>query len=73
MYYITLQYIVCINYTHAKFQVAEFQNKRDIRHCSLDFVCLFSLEHLPVQVTWWFLDSEGSEIQASMEDSRPIN
>ena len=40
------------------FQVAGFQNKRDIRHRSPDFVCLF---------TGWFLASDGSEIQASME------
>ena len=26
---------------HAKFQVAGFQNKRDIHHRSLDFVCYF--------------------------------
>ena len=58
---------------HARFQVTEFQNKRDIRHRSVDFVCLFLLGHLPVQVNWWFLASDGSEIQASVEDLRPIN
>ena len=58
---------------HAKFQVAGFQNKRDIRHRSLDFVCLFLLEHLPVQVTWGFLASDSSEIQASVEDFRSVN
>ena len=36
---------------HAKFQVAGFQNKRYIRNRSLDFVCLFLLGHIPVQVT----------------------
>ena len=40
----------CFNYMHAKFQVAGFQNKRDIRHRFLDFVCLFLLGHLPIQV-----------------------
>ena len=63
----------CFNYIHAKFQVAEFQNKRDLRHGSLDFVWLFLLVHIPVQVTWWFLASEGSEIQASVEYFRPFN
>ena len=60
---------------HAKFQVPGFQNTRDIQHCSLDLpvVCLFLLGHLLVQVTWWFLSSDGSEIQASVEDFRPIN
>ena len=58
---------------HAKFQVARFQNKRGIRNHSLDFVGLFLLGHLPVQVSWWFLASDGSEIQASVEDFRPIN
>ena len=58
---------------HVKFQVAGFQNKRGLRHRSLDFVCLFLLGHLPVKVTWWFLTSDGSEIQASVEDFRPIN
>ena len=58
---------------HAKFHVAGFQNKRDIRHYSLDFVYLFLLGHLLVQVTWWFLASDGSEIQASVEDFRPTN
>ena len=52
---------------HAKFQVTGFQNKRDIRHRFLDFVCLFLLGHLLVQVTWWIFASDGSEIQASME------
>ena len=52
---------------HAKFRVAEFQSKGDIRHPSLNYVCLFLLGHLPVQVTWWFLTSDGSEIQASAE------
>ena len=58
---------------HAKFQVARFQNKRGIRNHSLHFVGLFLLGHLPVQVSWWFLASDGSEIQASVEDFRPIN
>ena len=58
---------------HAKFQVTEFQNKLDVCHRSLDFVCLFLLGHLPVQVTWWFLACDGSEIQVSVEDFRPIN
>ena len=47
---------------HAKFQVAGFQNKRDIRHPSFDYVCLFFLGHLLVHVTLWFLASDGSEI-----------
>ena len=63
----------CFNYIHAKFQVAEFQNKRDLRHGSLDFVWLFLLGQIPVQVTWWFLASDGSEIQASVEYFRPFN
>ena len=58
---------------HAKFQVARFQNKRDTRHRSLDFVYLFFLGQLLVYVTWWFLASDGSEIQASVEDFRPFN
>ena len=49
----------------AKFQVAGFQN---IRHRYLDFVCLFLLGHSPVQVNCYF-----SEIQAIVEDFRPIN
>ena len=53
---------------HAKLQVAGFQNKRDIRHRSLDFVCLFLLEHLLVQVTWWNFASDDSEIQASVKE-----
>ena len=57
----------------AKFQVTGFQNKRDIRHRSLYFVCLFLLGHLLVQVTWWFLASDGSEIHSSVEDFRPFN
>ena len=48
---------------HAKFQVAGFQTKKDIRHRSLNNVCLFLLEHLLVHVTWWFLASDGSEIR----------
>ena len=47
---------------HAKFQVAEFKNKRYIRHRPLDFVCLFLLGLLLVQVNSWFLASDGSEI-----------
>ena len=58
---------------HAKFQVAGFRIERDIGHRSLDFICLFLLGHLPVQVTWWFLASDSSDIQASVEDFRPIN
>ena len=57
---------------HAKFQVAGFQNKGDIRHRFLKFVCLFLLGHLLVQVAW-FLASDGSDIQASVEDFRPID
>ena len=52
---------------HAKFQVARFQNKRDTRHRSLDFVYLFLHGQLLVYVTWWFLASDGNEIQASVE------
>ena len=54
----------CFNYMYAKFQGAGFQNIGDTRHRSLDFVCLVLLGHLLVQVTWWFLGSDGSEIQA---------
>ena len=36
---------LCFDYMHAKFQVAGFQTKRDIRHRSLDLVCLLLLEH----------------------------
>ena len=36
---------------HACFQVAGFQNERDIRNRSQDFVCLFLPGHLLVQVT----------------------
>ena len=50
-----------------------FQNKRDIPHRSLDFVCLFLLGHLLVQVTGWFLASDDSEIQAGVKDFRFIN
>ena len=60
----------CFNYMHANFQVAGLQNKRDTRHRSID---LFLRGHLLVQVTWWFLASDGSEIQASVETFRPIN
>ena len=54
---------------HAKFQIAGFQTKKEKRHRSLDFVWVFLLVHLLVQVTWWFLASDGSEIQANMEDA----
>ena len=54
-------------------QVAGFQNKRDILHRSLDFVCLFLLGHFPVQVTWWFLDCDSSEFLTIVEGFRPIN
>ena len=30
------------------------------------FVCFFLLGHFPVQVTWWFVASEGSEIQVNV-------
>ena len=52
---------------HAKFQVTEFKDKKDIRHRSLDFV------YFTGPGDWWFLASDGSEIQASVEDFRPIN
>ena len=42
-----------------------------IYHRSLDFVCLFLLGHLLVQMTIFAAD--GSEIQASVEDFRQIN
>ena len=29
--------------------------------------------YLPVQVNWWFLASDGSEIQASVKDFSPIS
>ena len=35
--------------------------------------CLFLLRHLPVQVTWWFFASDGSEIQARVKDFRPVH
>ena len=63
----------CFNYMHAKIQVAGFQNKKDKHHCFSYLVCLFLLGHLPVQVSSWFLASDGSEIHASVEDFRPIN
>ena len=63
----------CFNYIHANFQVAVYQNKGDILHRPLDFVCLFLLGHLLIQVTSCFLAYDGSEIQASMEDFRPMN
>ena len=47
--------------------------KGDKRHRSLDFVSLFLIRDLPVQVTSWFLASDGSEIQASVGNFRPIN
>ena len=53
---------------HAKFEVAGFLNKRDICHRSHDFVSLFLLKHLLVQVTWWFLASDAIEIQTSVEE-----
>ena len=43
------------------FNVTRFQNEIDI-HRSLDFASLFSLGHLPVQVTRWFLAYDNSEI-----------
>ena len=58
---------------HAKFQVAGFQNKGDVRQPFSRFRLFILLGHLLVQVTWWFLASEGSEIQASVEGFRPIN
>ena len=36
-------------------------------------VLSISSVHLLVQVTWWFLASDSSEIQASVEDFRSIN
>ena len=53
---------------HAKFQVAGFQNKIVTRQRSLDFVCLFLLGNLLVQVTWRFIAFDGSKIQVSVED-----
>ena len=58
----------CFNCLHTKFQVAGFQNERDIRNRSLDFVCLFLRGHLLVQVTCRFLACDGSEIHSSVED-----
>ena len=58
---------------HAKFQVARFQNKRDVRQPFSRFRLFILLGHLLVHVTWWFLATDGSEIQASVEDFRPIN
>lgn len=51
-----------LNYTHAKLNVAGFQNKFDKHHRSLELVCLLLLGHLPVQVSWWFLAADGREI-----------
>ena len=42
--------------------------KKDIRHCSLDFVCLFTG---PGDLCGFFA-SDGSEIQARVEDFIPI-
>ena len=42
-----------------------------IKEIYTSFVCLLLLGHLLVQVTWWFLASDGIEIQASVEDFRP--
>ena len=36
-------------------------------------VLSISSVHLLFKVTWWFLASDGSEIQASVEDFRPVN
>ena len=44
---------------HAKFQVTWFQNKRDIRHRSLDFVCLFLLGQ--VKSLFYFMEPAGSK------------
>ena len=41
---------------HDKFQIAGFQNKRDIHHRSLSFICLFLLGHLPVS---WLQQNSG--------------
>ena len=58
---------------HAKFQVVGFQNKTEKRHRFHNFVCLFLLGHLLVQVTWYILASDDSENQASVKDFIAIN
>ena len=35
------------------------------------FIFTRTFTHRLVQVTWWFLASDGSEIQARVEDFRP--
>ena len=34
---------------------------------------LVLLGHLLVQLTWWFLAADDSDVQAGVEDFRPIN
>ena len=46
---------------HAKFKSQSFK-KGDKGHRSFDFFGLFLLGHLLIQVTWWFLAADGSEI-----------
>ena len=61
---------------HVKFQVAGFQNKREIPLYKSLFsgFHLFILHgHLLVQVNRWFFASDAIEIQASVEDFRPVN
>ena len=46
-----------------------------IKEIGLGIVLSISSVHLPVQVqvTWWFLASDGSEIQSGADDFRSIN
>ena len=58
----------CFINMHAKFQFKGFYQK-EIRVIVLSISSVYLL----VQVTWWFHASDVSEIQASVEDSRPVN
>ena len=68
MYNMQVSEITC----KSNFKSQGFEIK-DICHRSLDFDCLFLQGHLPVQVIRRFLAHDGSKIQASLEDFRPIN
>lgn len=50
---------------HDKFNVAGFQNKRDIRHSSLKFARLFLLGHYMAVSAY-----DSSEMQVKAEDLR---
>ena len=53
---------------NGKFQFAEFQNKMYIHHSSVYFY-----SDISVPGDFMVSDSDGSEIQASVEYFRPIN